>query len=166
MRPLLRRTVHSRKAAALAIFSLMLLSACCEDVLGKKARGNWQGEAEQINLNGIKTKYSVTVAITDAEHIVVDYPSLKCDTWLERLPSSDGYAEYREHVDSNEGGNCAEGGLVSFVLSESDNSKLSYRWKYHVNDNDLIYATATLNRVPPAEAQDLDYFRNQANDKK
>ena len=153
--------ISSLKApAALACLSLLLLTGCNIDVLGKKARGNWQGIASEINGDGTEQEYPITIIINDDEHIAVDYPSFNCSSTLERLPSYDGHAEFRENIIETESG-CPNSGLTTLVMSESDNSQLSWRWKLRNENDELVYATATLNRVPPAEPKDVNYFRNQ-----
>lgn len=160
-------TTPSKKSACLrgltfwACMSLSLLAACdSSDTLGKHARGNWQGIATQTLPDGKTLTYPMTIVITDDEHIATDYPSFGCESTLVRLPSSDGHAEFREEIpDSTE---CLNGGLVTLVASPEDHTTLSWRWKMRTEKDELIYATATMKRIPPVEPKSLEYYRTLA----
>lgn len=157
-------TIVTITSAAIAATALLLLASCHDDALGKHARGNWQGTAHQINTDGTEYDYDITVIVHDDEHIAIDYPGLNCNSTLERLPSSDGHAEFVEHMTDPDALDCVDKGLVTLVLSETDNSKMDYRWKIHLhNAQELTFASGTLNRIPPAAPKDIEYFRNQQN---
>ncbi len=146
-----------------ACLSLALLCACSSDSLGKYARGNWQGTADEQRDTGENPSYPITVIINDDEHVVVDYPTYHCSSKLVRLPSSDGHAEFREEI-TNGTQNCISGGLVTLLVDENDHNKLSLRWKMRKADEDhgLTYVVATLNRVPPSDPRSIIFFNDDS----
>jgi hypothetical protein len=156
------RLATLRLAALVACAGAALLAACSSSgKLGKEAIGNWQGNVFNVNDDGYKMEFPVTVIITDADHILIDYPSMDCGGTLIPLPLTGNHVEYREEITYGED-ECVNGGIVVMDISRDDKNTLNWRWRRRGEDGEsMANANSALTRVPPVEPQTVKFFRDR-----